>query len=203
MGSNFLYGKIEQQLSSIRLFPGEEIAAGYSRYFIYLELRNAQNQYVDFDLNEISLRTAAKVEIHFKVDRLSRGRYYLIIEASDELASKKLDLSINDQTFYRNFTLFFLRPDPRTSFIHIVESGNNSMKMKLFLSDSNGSPVELPGDPELIIEGQALIEGVKRIKKGVWEFELIYPERNEIFYISVRANGVNLRHMFRMHYVQK
>jgi hypothetical protein len=41
------------------------------------------------------------------------------------------------------------------------------------------------------------------VKEGVWEFTISYPGVNQILYVTLKANGVELERLFRFQHVEK
>lgn len=77
------------------------------------------------------------------------------------------------------------------------------MVMRLKLADKNNHPIKLDELPEILVEGEAVVEDIKFVKKGVWEFTLKYPESNVIVYLSVRCLDVFFEHIYRFQHVEK
>jgi hypothetical protein len=84
-----------------------------------------------------------------------------------------------------------------------VANPEYSLWLELNLKDLKGHPLDLNYLPEVIIEGEAVISDIRRIKKGTWHIHLSYPDDNLILYFSVRANGVKLERLLRFQHVEK
>lgn len=197
---DFYYSEVNVSESSIRQFPPETIS-GIRHYFFYLELKNSLFQLVDIDPREIALKSHEE-QLDFTLERISRGRYYVIL-AVTEKAPQSVDFLINGHYLKKNFQLIANQPDQSHSSIITLVKSKYRHTLRLFLSDSQGQPVKTLAAPDLIIEGYAYTENIRAISTGVWEFDLVFPEQNGIFYISVRAQGKLLNRLFRLHHIEK
>lgn len=58
--------------------------------------------------------------------------------------------------------------------------------------------------PEILIEGvtSAQVESVEHISAGIWQITVIYPEENQLFYVSVRVQGKTIKNLFRFQHVE-
>jgi hypothetical protein len=198
---DFYYSEVNVTESSIKLFP-PETQSSFSRYFFYLELRNSLLQFVDIDPREIALMSGQGEQLDFSLERISRGRYYVTLEvAEDSLHS--VDFLINSHYLKKNFRLTSHQPDQNHSSIITIAKSPYRHTLRLFLSDSQGRPIETISVPDLIIEGYAYAENMRSISPGIWEFDLAFPEQNGLFYISVRAQGKLLNRLFRLLHIEK
>lgn len=198
---DFYYSEVNVTESSIKLFP-PETQSGISRFYFYLELKNSLLQLVDIDPREISLMTGKGEQLDFSLERISRGRYYVTLEVADDTLHS-VDFLINSHYLKQNFKLISHQPDQNRSFIVTVAKSRHRHTLRLFLSDSQGQPIETVSVPDLIIEGYGYTENIRAISPGVWEFDLAFPEQNGIYYISVRAQGKLLNRLFRLQHIEK
>ncbi len=63
--------------------------------------------------------------------------------------------------------------------------------------------VEAPEPPELILEGDIEVTKIEHMGNGIWHIRLRYPTGNQLFYISVRSNGVEFKNLFRFQYIDQ
>lgn len=200
--SDYNCGEVNLKNSSVRLFR-PEVKEEISLYNFYLQLKNSHGEYVDCESKSLVLKNKKREKIPFVLERSLKGRYYISVKVNSNKISDKLDFFIDGRLLKEHLKMALKHPDPKFSKIKILNKKLNEFHMELYLGDSKGKPIQTSTAPEFIVEGHASVEDVRMISKGVWEFNLVYPERNEIIYISVRANGTYLERMFRIQHIER
>lgn len=192
-----ILGEADSKLSIVKFFSD----AGHPDvHHFYLELRNSHKELVDVDLKDIVTKEGKK-KLNSYIRRISLGRYEIEVDQAN-LNFNKLKFVIQAQTL-KHKLVGLQKPNQKHSSITIVSNENHRLKLRLTLKDKNGSVVDVQQGPEIIFSGQGEASLPKKIKSGVWEFEITYSEDNQLFYLSVRANGVQLDKLFRFQYVEK
>lgn len=195
-------GLVEPAKSLIQLFPAIAESDGI-RYYFYLQLKNKSDTFVDCDLSDLYLKNSNGDNIPFRYERVLEGRYYLIVDKTAEIMSGQMDVFLKGKSIKKQFQFDFKQASRDHSKISLVKAGQHQIKFRLQLGDKKNQPVEIPAEPEIIIDGQGVIEDLKHVKEGIWEFTLVYPEQNQIMYFSVRAHDVYLEKLFRYQHVEK
>lgn len=211
------FGQVDRSKSSVRLFR-PEMEDKIFRYYFYLQLKDMDGKWVDVDKSEIAIKTTEGKKLDFQLKRQGvTGRYYVIVERPGELQFSKLNFYIQGHKILERFNLFMPVPDSSKSRLEIVDHNYEKriIHFRLTLNDSQGRPVEDAGYPEIIMKTESIgnpsygpieglvIEDYELIKKGVWEFYLLYTEQNQIIYFTVRSQGTYLNNLFRLHHVDK
>ena len=192
-------GEVSRAHSLVQLFPTSE--GDTLTYNFYLQLKNEKSEYVDCDPSEIILKTKKNRPVPFKLERLLTGRYYLILNKSQGL--KDIDFFVKGIELKEKFNLNLRKPDKKFTSITIAQKDDGKVVFRLKLADKTNKPVVLLNEPEIVLEGRGEIEGVRYIQEGIWEFTLVYPEENQIIYLSVRAQGVYLTNLLRYQHIEK
>lgn len=191
-------GEVEVGLSQLRLYPVEN--QEQSQHQFYLELLNGSKSLVDVDLRDIQVRHKSG-KSNFEVKRIAKGKYQ--IDVSEEYSElTKLKFSVQGKDLKNNL-LTLPRPARNNSQIVVLSNQHHELKLRLILKDKLGKEVEVAQSPEIQFEGQGDVSELQKVKSGVWEFSVIYPEQNQICYISVRANGAHFRRILRFHHIEK
>lgn len=196
------FGEVEIKKSKVKIFPptGRE---GSLRHFFYLELRDANGKLVDCDPADVSLQMENGSKLKFKLERSNKGKYYLTLLDSINLAQIKLKVLIRNVPLPQEVRMVLKKPDRNKSWVKAIRSEQSGYRLKLFLSDANGKAVNVPQAPEIIVEGQAVVDNLERVGEGTWEFDLTYPNTNQIIYVSIRAHGTYMADMFRLQHIEK
>lgn len=199
--SDFSYGSIDPQASQVKAFPPEVEGSKY-HYYLYLELKDPSLKPVDIYTNDISIVSRKKKVFPFSLKRMSRGNYYLALEVTEKAGSDELTLFIQNKEI-KEFRVVLKQPDFSRSSLNIIQKDRHSLRMRLFLSDSNGVAIHSLVAPDLIIEGEAIAENLEQIGEGLWEFDIRFSDENQIIYVSVRSQGSYLKHLFRYLHIEK
>lgn len=199
--STIVLGTIDASKSTVKQFPPEKDGHTF-RYFFYVQLKDPQNRYVDVDEKDFQISSENK-NLPFKVERILSGRYYLIVEQNSELAARELTFFVQGKKLKERFKLFMREAHSDHTKIRILKRLKGKLHLELALKDSKGQPVEVPGSPEIILDGNGLVEDLKHKSHGKWEFTLLHAEQNQIIYISVRVQGSYFKNLFRFHYVER
>jgi hypothetical protein len=191
-------GLVDPEQSLVRSFP-KDYEQGSDQSF-YLELKDSQKQFVDSALGDIAV-ISSKTEINFSIHRLGRGRYEVkVINKNIDL--KKLKFMVQKKAI-RHTLQELPSPSKKNSQLKIISLENHEIVVELILKDRQGKMLDLALFPELLIEGEASVNHIKSMQKGIWHFRITYPDYNQIFYFSVRANGVKLERLLRFQHIEK
>jgi hypothetical protein len=191
-----VFAEIEAKECLVKMFPREVGRPNILQF--YLELRNITKDLVDVELKEILVKDNKKI-LSGHIRRISKGRYEVEVRKSKFKALKFLvqNHSIKHQVvIYKNAVR-------KKSSIVILSDENYRMKARLILKDKNDAALEVQRDPEIIFMGLGSVTQPVMIETGVWEFDIEYPEENQIIYISARVNGVLLERLLRFQHVEK
>jgi hypothetical protein len=190
-------GEVDGQISKVKMYS----SSGHpDLHHFYLELRNSSRELVDVELRDIRIKEGRK-HLSTLVRRISLGRYEIEVDQQD-LNFKALKFSIQDKPL-KHRLVRLKKPVRENSSIVVILNENNRLKGQLILKDKNGAVFDVPHSPEIIFVGRGEASVPVKLKTGVWEFEITYPEDNQILYLSVRANGVLLEKLFRYQHVEK
>jgi hypothetical protein len=137
----------------------------------------------------------------FILTRLSHGRFSISLEGSFP-SYGELKFLVHDEVLEHQFVIS-VPPSKKRSSLQMLETFSYETRFQIDLRDELGMPVEVDQYPEVIHDGPVQIKELKLIRKGIWEFILVYPEENQFFYISIRANGVLLEKLYRFQHVEK
>ena len=200
--SKIRIGDIDFLRSRVSIYPAKEWEDDIS-YYLFLELKNSEGKYIDCDQKDLSIKTKQGKKIDFDFHRALVGRYYLKIEKEEDVKAKHIDLYFKDKTLKEQFKVHLSRPHKSHTKLRLVTNQKYQLTFRLRFADKNNNPVELPEAPEIWIDGHGLIDDVKHLKEGIWEFTIIYPDENQIMYISARAKGVSFRNLYRFQHIEK
>ena len=190
-------GEADSNLSIVKFF----FDAGHPDiHHFYLELRNSHKKLVDVELKDILIKDGKK-KLNSYIRRISLGRYEIEVDQTN-LNFNKLKFVIQAQTL-KHKLVGLQKPIQKKSSITIISNENHRLKLRLTLKDKNGKVVDVQQGPDIIFSGLGEASVPMKTKTGVYEFEITYPEDNQILYLSVRANGVSLYKLFRFQYVEK
>lgn len=199
------YGDPDVSKSSIKLFP-PELEGGMYKYYFYLELKNLNDHYIDLNETEIQILNSKLLPVRFQVNRKLVGRYYLIVYAANEIKFEGLSFFIRGQNLKGHFQLFVQAPVSDYSKIKLIsqDRDKHEVKFQLYLRDQKNRPVSLTNPPEIILDSDGgSIDDLVMTQEGVWEFKIYYSEQNQLIYLSVRAQGVYFKDLYRFHHVEK
>ncbi len=192
------FGFIDPAQSIVRLFPN---TSGHpDLHHFYLELRDSNKLLVDVALSDIVLKIEKKnPSIYIK--RISLGRYEL--EVSDHISHfKKLKFVVQNRSV-KHAIVKRQKPAKSHSKVTVISNAENKLKLHISLKDEKNVAVILDMSPDIILDGLGHLSMPQKVKDGVWEIVIDYPEMNQILYISVRANGVMLEKLLRYQHIEK
>lgn len=180
------YGNVSSKKSLIKVFS--------SGKYIYLELKDKMGKLIDCKSSEISVQNKDGDLVHFSFHRSSRGKYY--ISPEKEILNGMI-ISVGGTTLKTK------------SNIHKFTHNDFTPKLTLRMSMPYKAifrlktEVPLPELPEIITEGgNGVIEELKKVDGTTWEFALIYPEQDQLIYISARSQGILLIGGHRFQHVE-
>lgn len=195
-------GEVDFTRSKVLIYPAKEMEEDIS-YYLYVELKNSEGKYVDCDQKDLALRLKEGKKIDFDFHRALVGRYYLKIEKEEDVKAKNINLYYKEKPLKEQFKVHFNKPHKSNTKITLVSNQEYRLTLRLRFADKNNHSIELPEAPEIWIDGQGIIEDVKHLKEGVWEFSILIPDENQIMYISARAMGVSFRNLYRFQHIEK
>lgn len=196
-----LYGDPDLYRSSVKMFPPEYFKK-ITRHYFYLELRDEKGMHIDRDFHEFEVR-ARKKNRPIKVERVLRGKYYIIVDSDKNHSTDLLDFYVAGIKLKESFRLGMNPAHPTFTKIRQLKATNSRGKFELVLKDEMGRVVETPEAPEIIVNGDSEIVKVEPKGNGIWHITLRYPSGNQLFYISVRSQGIEFKNLFRFQYTEK
>lgn len=198
---NIVYGDPDPAKSLVKEFPPEH-EENFTRHYYYLQIRD-QSGFVDRDSHEFEIRSG-KRSLPLKVQRVLRGRYYLILEADKGLRTGQLDFFVAGVKLKESFRLGLRPADVKHSKLRPLKVMKTRATLELVLKDRKGRLVETPEPPEIVLDsGSMEIEKIEHMGTGNWQITLLYPRGNQLTYISVRSHGVYLKNLYRFQYIDK
>lgn len=196
-----LFGDPDLYRSSVKNFPPEYFRK-ITRHYFYLELRDEKGMHIDRDSHEFEVRVGMKNR-PIKVERVLRGKYYVILDTEKNHPNSLLDFYVAGIKLKESFRLGMLPAHPSNTKMRQLSASNSRAKFELVLRDEMNRPVQTPEAPEVIVSGDSEIEKVEPKGNGIWHVTLRYPYGNQLFYISVRSQGIEFKNLFRFQYTEK
>ncbi len=172
------------------------------RFFFYIELKDSSHLSVDRDPSEFEIRGMNKV-FPAKVQRVKRGKYYLILESEKNISVSKLDFYVAGVKLLESFRVGLKPPHWKKTKILKLHADRSMAVLELRLQDEKGNLVETPETPEIIVDTDVEITMLEQIGDGIWRMTLRYPYGNQLFYISVRSHGVEFKNLFRFQFIDQ
>jgi hypothetical protein len=194
--SFLVLGEIDYKKSSVQLFHG---GSGEKRDYLYVQLKNEKGEFVDCDRYEFSLKTSQGYEVEFNYLRKLRGRYYLILEKSENF--NELILLVKGVSLRETFKFPKRKPHASHTKMWLVQKFNGKISLRLKLADKANRFVDFPQIPEILMEGDGFIQDLKYVGDGVWDFTVIHPEENQLMYFSLRYMGLYFPNLYRYQYI--
>jgi hypothetical protein len=196
-------GEVDFRKSIVRQFP-PEVDGKYIRLFFFIQLKDEQGDYIDCNEKEFSVLGEKKAKVDFKIKRVMRGRYYVILEKEIMDKKKQLFFYLKDRPLTSERVLMKVA-DRKHSTLRILKKNKNRVKMLLTLNDKKNQPVELIYSPDVILDGNSnlIMKKVKLLSKGKWEITIAYPGENFIAYVSIRSLGFSFKDLLRFQHVEK
>ena len=191
-----VFAEIEAKECLVKLFPREVSRPNILQF--YLELRNSSKALVDVELQEILAKDNHKI-LSSHIRRISKGRYEVEVRKAK---FKGLKFLVQNHSIKHQVVIYKNAVRKKSSII-ILEDENYRMKARLILKDKNDAALEVQQPPEIIFMGLGSVTEPVMVETGVWEFDIEYPEENQIIYISARVNGVLLERLLRFQHVEK
>ncbi len=181
--------------------PAKSIVKMFSSQMYFVEIKDANSRHVDRDMHEFEIREGSK-KIGMKVKRVLRGRYYFILNEAENHSVKNLDFYVANVKLKFSFRTGLKPAHVAHTKMKVLRQTKSTVKIELVLKDENGRPVETPEAPEIIPDAEVQIEKLEHMGNGNWQVTLKYPGGNQLFYISVRSQGVYFKNLFRFQYVE-
>lgn len=189
----------EKRASSLEVDAEKSSAYLVKNKRFLVHMKNSLSQNIEISFTEVKVQNAQGKVIPFQLQRVSSGKYYVLPVCQQ----KELQISIQDKVIGQKFKLNVRKPAKERSSLRVVSRGDHFMLMRLKLADKCNHPVLTDELPEILVEGEAVVEDLKSVENGLWEFTLKYPENNVIIYLSVRCHEVFLEHVYRFQHVEK
>lgn len=194
-------GVIDPSKSVVQVFPPYE-QSGKIFSYLFVQIKDADGRYIDCVSDEVRISDQKKKTVSFKYERLSKGKFYLILEKAD-LRHDAIDIVIQGKPLMSKLRLYARTPHMRHSSLRILEESAHKLTLELRLKDENNEIVELPGSPEILVDGPVSLSSLTPTGPGIWTFSVEYPDENQIIYFSVKAHGATLPQLFRFQHVEK
>lgn len=197
-------GVVDPLKSVVKQFP-PEVDGSVTRYYFYVQLLDDQGDYIDREQDDFQINEDHKQKVNFSFKRILRGRYYLILEKESEKSKGHLDFSVSGHSLSKQLKLPIKPPVRKHSHLKKVSEESNRVNFVLTLADAQAMPVDVYHSPEIILEGNhhGVMEGLERAGPGKWQFSVVYPEENQLIYLSIRSAGVYFKDLFRFQHVEK
>jgi hypothetical protein len=200
--SEFHAGEVSFKRSVVQVFPSDQ-KDDVASYYLFVQLKDSEGRFVDAEKREFSLKTIRGQQVDFKFERVLPGRYYFMIEREEGHHWQELNLFFQGKPLKEQFKVQMAKASRSYSKITKVKNSDSRLILRLNLRDRQNKALELPEGPEIFLEGEAQVLEVAHTGEGIWEFTVVYPNENQIIYISVRANGVLLKHLYRYQHIEK
>ncbi len=195
------YGDHDSSLSSVKQFPPKR-EESFTRYYFFVELKDKSGSYIDRDLHEIGVKDKNNM-LPVTVERVLRGRYYVILDSDKNLTMATLDFYVAGMKLKESFKLGLNTAHVKNTKIKKLVARSTYAKLELRLMDKNGKFVEAPEPPEIILESDAEVTKLEHMGNGIWQIHLRYPMGNQLFYLSIRSYGVEFKNLFRFQYIEQ
>lgn len=201
--SDIQQGDLDVSKSRVRQFPPEKHGA-HIRFYFFVELKDQQGDYIDRDPSEFKVTNLEKKKVPFTIKRVLRGRYYLSVEDPITQNRRELKFEVAGLLVSSAIPLPLRQAARKYSNVKLLSKEKNRVKFLLTLADDKGKAVDALYSPEIILDGNttAHVESVERLSEGKWQISVIYPEENQLFYISVRSLGVYFKKLFRFQHIE-
>lgn len=193
-----ILGNADHKNSLVKVFPMRQVT-DHEHHF-YLELRDTKKKLVDIDHDEIELKLK-KENLEMKIERISLGKYEIQVHR-EIIDYSQLNFSVQGMGI-KHTLVSPQKPDKKKSSVSIITNQNHIITLQINLKDKQGNVLVSQLPPEIILEGSGQLSPIEKLSPGKWEFSVQYPDENQIFYISVRANGVLLERVFRLQHIEK
>lgn len=191
-------GEVDAKLSSVKLFSSDDEDSDDLHF--YVELRSAPKTLVDVNSKDIVIKKSKKI-LSTDVQRLSVGKYKVTVK-NEAPNLKSLKILVQKKSL-KHQLVTMKKPARKNSSLKLVSNLDCRLKLRLTLKDKHGSMIELQHLPEIILEGLGEVSQINVVKPGIWDIEIVYPDENQILYLSTRANGVQFERFFRYQHIEK
>ena len=191
-------GEIDYQKSSIQFFHSGSEDQGH---YLYVQLKNKKGDFVDCEKNEFDLKTPKGEKVEFHYHRKLPGRYYLMMEKSEDL--KEVILLVKGVPLLETLKISQRRPHASHTRLMLIQKSEGKLFLLLKLADKTNRVVDSSEIPEIFLEGDGFIQDLKYLGEGVWDFTVVHPGENQLMYFSVRYMGVYFPNLYRYQHVDK
>lgn len=178
-----VFGVVSLSNSNGRIYPSGTSKDGKLKYHVYLVLKDDYGQAVDCAPSEILLQSDRGQKLKYSYHRSSVGMYYLGLSHVPGKHSGEIEVRIGPALLTK-----LSLPQISTQLRSKIKLIKNSVYRATFhfqLLNEFEVPVNISEAPAIIIDDEfVLIEDVLKVNKNTWKFELVYPEDNQLIYIS-------------------
>lgn len=190
------FGEVSLVHSKARIYPSSE--NGTLKYYIFLQLRDADGQAVNAYPSQIILQTALGNKIKYSYQKSGLGGYYLSLPNFHQSEIRVIIGSalLTKLKIHEKSKLL-------SSEIRLIRRSAYRATFQFRILDEFKNKVEISESPDIVIDNQSgLVEEVRQVNKSTWKFDLVYPDENQLIYISVRSNGRLFPNIFRFQYLE-
>jgi len=194
--------EIDLSQTTLKIFP-PEIESHYFKFHFYFETRNIHHQFIDFNPEDLKIVSHRKKILKFDLQKIAVGKYYLNFRHAINGSELGLSFFLRNKLIYNlpRFSLSLV--DRSRSWVKSLGMIQDGLRLRLFLSDADGREIKTLVPPEIMVSGEAEVIDLRQIAGGLWEFTLIYPNYNQIIYLSVRTQGSFIGQMYRLRHIEK
>ncbi|HXH29993.1 MAG TPA: hypothetical protein VNJ01_04205 [Bacteriovoracaceae bacterium] len=196
------YGIVDMGQSGVK-FVSPEVRGLVLEHHLSMYFKDSQGNFVDFETDSLKVWDRNGREISFKINRHLLGQYYVTIVQKLTAPALVIDFKVHGKALRIPVTLNNRQASASHSNLKKVKEEGNRILLRLDLADESGRIILLSNPPEIIVGGSQIIEEIKQIRDGRWEFWVRVLETNHILYFSIRADGVYLPNFYRYQHVEK
>jgi hypothetical protein len=194
-------GMVDVDRSLVQIF--QALGSHEVAYYFYVQLKDTKGNFVDATKSDFKILTTRGKRVKFDFERLLVGRYYLSIPKKSHQQSHQMDLYVRGKVLRGQLKISMRQPHPKHTTLKLLSNHGNQLTLELRFADQKNHPVEVPQTPEILLEGGGAIENLLRVKEGIWQFTVYYPEENQILYLGVRTMGLTFQNLYRYQHVEK
>lgn len=197
-------GEADLSKSHLKMFSStQSVGAEAPKRYFYLVLRDDKGGFVECESSDMAIKKSNGRRIKFTYHRSSEGQYYLIPSTNDKIIFEDLEIYVRDRPIKKKIK-YSVPSNKVTSTIKLSEHLPYKAVFLLKIKDSSSDEDIKFETPEIMLEGgHGFVDEIEQINKTTWKFSLIYPEENQIIYVSTRTNGTLLSNTIRFQHVEK
>jgi hypothetical protein len=190
-----------------KIFPVAKFFSNESKdeIYLFLETKNAKDEFVDVDESQLHLRKSGTTKnLERTIQRADAGRYYIRWKASSAKQQLSLDITYGGKKLAPS--IVYEKMDKinfKKSSLTIEKKDHTTFNLELKLVNNRGKPLDSSITPEILFEGAGHLSELKSAGPGIWHFNVILPQENQILYFGVQLNGQREDRFLRFQYVEK